>query len=105
MSRDPSPTATDGGGHGTAAAGETTVHRTLDVIGLNCPLPILKTRVALRQMRPGEVIRVLATDAHAEVDFRAYCARTGHELLGIERNAEGVLDIRVRVAAAPRGDR
>lgn len=104
VSRDPA-SAASAAGPGASSAGAAAVQRTLDVTGLNCPLPILKTRVALRQMRPGEVLRVLATDPHAEVDFRAYCARTGHELLGIERDAEGVLDIRVRVAAAPRGDR
>lgn len=57
------------------------VDEVLDVKGLNCPLPILKTKVAINRMSPGQVLHVLATDPLAVVDFRSFCARTGHELL------------------------
>lgn len=53
----------------------------LDVRGVQCPLPLLKTKVALNRLEPGQVLRVLATDPMAVVDLRAFCARTGHELL------------------------
>ncbi len=53
----------------------------LDVKGLNCPLPILKTKVLLNRIKAGEVIHVTATDPHSVVDFRAFCARTAHELV------------------------
>ena len=65
----------------SARRGDITVDRVLDVQGMNCPLPILRTKLVLADMRPGEVVRVLATDPHSVVDFKAYCARTGHELL------------------------
>ena len=55
--------------------------QTLDLTGLKCPLPILKTKKALAQMQAGEVITVLATDAGAPDDFAAFCRQTGHVLL------------------------
>lgn len=69
----------------------------LDVTGLDCPLPILKTKVALRKVAPGQVLHVLATDPMAEVDFRAFCARTGHELLHVE-SAGPVFEFYIRRA-------
>ncbi len=53
----------------------------LDTKGLNCPLPILKTKQKLNQMAVGERLCVLATDTHAEIDFRAYLARVDYPLL------------------------
>ena len=49
---------------------------TLDAKGLDCPLPILKTKVALSRMKAGEVLHVAATDPHSVIDFKAFCART-----------------------------
>jgi len=59
----------------------------LDAKGLNCPLPILKTKVLLNKMQPGEILFVEATDPHSVIDFEAYCARTDHKLLNIEEKA------------------
>jgi tRNA 2-thiouridine synthesizing protein A len=53
----------------------------LDVRGLNCPLPILKTKKQLVLMQPGERLRVRATDPHALIDFIAFCDKTGNALL------------------------
>ena len=55
--------------------------QTLDLTGLKCPLPILKTKKALAQMQAGEVITVRATDAGAPDDCAAFCRQTGHVLL------------------------
>ena len=55
--------------------------QTLDLTGLKCPLPILKTKKALAQMQAGEIITVLATDAGAPDDFAAFCRQTGHVVL------------------------
>ncbi|ENS9590378.1 hypothetical protein C3H04_05135 [Neisseria gonorrhoeae] len=54
---------------------------TLDVTGLKCPLPILRAKKALAQMRQGEVLTVLATDGGAPGDFEAFCRQTSHVLL------------------------
>ena len=64
------------------------VDRVLDVTGLDCPLPILKTKVELAKMQSGEVLQVLATDPLAPLDFRAFCARTQHELVQLIETGE-----------------
>jgi tRNA 2-thiouridine synthesizing protein A len=53
----------------------------LDVKGLNCPLPVLKAKKALKDLPPGATLRVLATDPGAVKDFEAFCRATGNELL------------------------
>ena len=53
----------------------------LDTIGLNCPLPILKTKKALRDVPVGSTLEVLATDPGAVDDFEAFCSVAGHQLL------------------------
>ena len=55
--------------------------RDLDVKGLNCPLPILRTKKTLAEMDSGQVLRVLATDAGALKDFPAFAKQTGNALL------------------------
>jgi tRNA 2-thiouridine synthesizing protein A len=57
-------------------------HRELDVKGLNCPLPILRTKKALADMDTGQVLRVLATDPGSLKDFPAFARQTGNELVG-----------------------
>jgi len=56
----------------------------LNAKGLNCPLPILKTKVLLNKMQVDEILFVEATDPHSQVDFEAYCARTEHTLIKSE---------------------
>jgi tRNA 2-thiouridine synthesizing protein A len=53
----------------------------LDVRGLNCPLPILRTKKALSGLASGQVLRVQATDPGAVKDFQAFAKQTGNELL------------------------
>jgi tRNA 2-thiouridine synthesizing protein A len=68
---------------------------TLDARGLKCPMPILRTRKALKDVPIGEVLAVLATDPGAVKDFEAFCRTTGNEL--VESVAEaGVLRFRIR---------
>lgn len=52
----------------------------LDAAGLNCPLPILKTKKALASMQPGQTIHVIATDPGSLPDFRSFARQTGHHL-------------------------
>ena len=58
-----------------------TVAVTLDVKGLSCPLPIVKTSKAVKDMRSGELIEVLATDPGSVQDFSAWCRSTGNTLV------------------------
>lgn len=63
----------------------------LDARGLNCPLPILKTKKALAEMQSGEVLRVIATDPGSVRDFMAFSRQTGNQLLDqMESNNEFV---------------
>jgi tRNA 2-thiouridine synthesizing protein A len=57
------------------------IHKELDARGLNCPLPILKTKRALADMISGQVLRVIATDPGSVRDFQAFAKQTGNELL------------------------
>ena len=67
----------------------------LDVRGLGCPLPVLRANRVLRGMRPGDRLRVLATDRAAIGDFRAFCGETGHLLVAFGEEA-GVLSFVIR---------
>jgi len=53
----------------------------VDAIGMNCPLPILRTKKALATMQSGEVLRIKATDSGAAHDFPAFAKQTGNELI------------------------
>ncbi len=53
----------------------------LDAKGLNCPLPILKARKALKEVPTGETLQVLSTDRGSLADFVAFCRTTGNELV------------------------
>lgn len=55
--------------------------RELDVKGLNCPLPILRTKKALAEMQSGQTLLVLATDPGSVKDFQAFSRQTGNDLL------------------------
>lgn len=68
----------------------------LDLRGLKCPLPILRTKKALATMESGTMVTVLATDTGAPDDFAAFCHHTGHELIQSESNEEGVFTLVLR---------
>ncbi len=53
----------------------------LDTTGLNCPLPVLKLRKSLKQMYPGQEVKVIATDPGSVKDFASFCEQTGDELV------------------------
>ena len=57
------------------------IDREVDARGLNCPLPILRTKKALNDMKSGQVLRILATDPSALRDFQAFAKQTGNELM------------------------
>lgn len=74
----------------------------LDMRGKRCPLPVLRAKLALTRIRDGDVLHVAATDPHATVDFQAFCARTGHELVREERGEDDVLHFYIRRKAGAR---
>lgn len=62
----------------------------LDLTGLLCPLPVVKTAEGLKAMKPGEVIEVLADDQGVKADFPAFCKGAGHEWLGFTQEGRVV---------------
>jgi tRNA 2-thiouridine synthesizing protein A len=67
----------------------------LDVMGMSCPLPVLRANRALRALPAGARLRVLATDRAAIADFRAFCQETGHTLMAFSEEA-GVFRFTIR---------
>ena len=61
--------------------------RELDTRGLNCPLPILRTKKALNELISGQVLKVVSTDPVATRDFQAFSRQTGNALLGASEAA------------------
>lgn len=53
----------------------------LDACNLACPMPLLKAKLALNSMPVGAVLKVLATDAGSQRDFRSFARLAGHSLL------------------------
>jgi len=53
----------------------------LDARGLNCPLPILRTKKSLAELTAGQVLKVIATDPGSVKDMQAFAKQTGNELL------------------------
>ncbi|SOC03812.1 tRNA 2-thiouridine synthesizing protein A [Rhodobacter sp. JA431] len=68
----------------------------LDAKGLNCPLPILRAKKAIKEMTAGQVLEIQATDPGAVKDFEAFCRTTGNEM--VDHHMDGgtyVFNIRV----------
>jgi tRNA 2-thiouridine synthesizing protein A len=61
----------------------------VDARGLSCPMPIVKTAVAVKTISPGALVEVLATDPGSQRDFVAWTRQTGHEL--VEQSTEGTV--------------
>lgn len=72
----------------------------LDTSGLNCPLPFLKLRKALRGLAAGVVVEVRSTDPLAPGDFRELCEALGHAIIAT-RTDGAVTHTLIRVKAAP----
>jgi tRNA 2-thiouridine synthesizing protein A len=62
---------------------ETTLspNKTLDCTGMLCPMPVIKTSKAIKEVEIGQVLKVIATDPGSPPDMRAWARQTGNELL------------------------
>ncbi len=66
---------------------ELNVAKTLDTSGLSCPLPVVKTKKALKDIEIGEILEMISTDPGSIPDMEAWARQTGHELM--ESHDEG----------------
>jgi tRNA 2-thiouridine synthesizing protein A len=64
----------------------TSIAQRVDARGLSCPLPIVRTAIAIKALNAGDLIEVLATDPGSTKDFTAWAKTTGHEL--VEQSVE-----------------
>ncbi|NKE68697.1 sulfurtransferase TusA family protein [Ramlibacter sp. RBP-2] len=64
------------------------IDKEIDTRGLNCPLPILKAKKALAELKSGQTLKVVSTDAGSVRDFQAFAKQTGNEL--VEQTTAGV---------------
>jgi tRNA 2-thiouridine synthesizing protein A len=62
----------------------TEVHKTLDVRGLSCPMPILKSRIALKELKINQVLEILTTDPGSIANIPSWALATGQELIASE---------------------
>jgi tRNA 2-thiouridine synthesizing protein A len=58
-----------------------TIKHTLDLKGLSCPMPIVKTAKAMKELSSGDIVEVFATDPGSVPDFKAWCTATRNELI------------------------
>jgi tRNA 2-thiouridine synthesizing protein A len=65
--------------------------REVDASGLNCPLPILRTKKALAEMQSGEILKVISTDSGSVRDFALFAKQTGNELLSQDEQGESFI--------------
>lgn len=64
---------------------QSTVDIELDLCGLSCPLPLLKTKQSLNKMAAGQIVKVIATDPGSERDFQVFMLQSGNQLLEFEK--------------------
>jgi tRNA 2-thiouridine synthesizing protein A len=62
--------------------------QTLDARGLNCPLPVLRTKKSLNGLAAGDTLKVVATDPGSLKDIAAFCTQTGNPLLASGQNGD-----------------
>ena len=71
--------------------------KSLDCVGLYCPMPIVKTSEKIKELKPGEILEVVADDKGIKQDMPAWCQATGHEFLGVDE-ADGEIKAYVKKA-------
>ncbi len=61
----------------------------LDVKGLSCPMPLLKTKKTLKSLKSGQILEVLGTDPGSKNDIPEFCKKGGNELIAMADDADG----------------
>lgn len=72
-------------------------NQVIDTRGLNCPLPILRTKKTLGVLQSGETLKVMASDPGSLKDMAAFCTQTGNQLLSSQQ-ADGNFEFLIRKA-------
>ena len=65
------------------------VSYTLDVRGMPCPYPNIKTQLKLEEMKPNEILKVISNEKHSSSSIPKYCTKFGHNLM-LSEEKEGL---------------
>jgi TusA-related sulfurtransferase len=65
---------------------ELKVDQELDLSGLECPLPLLKAKLALNKLQSQQILKVVATDPGSEKDFHLFVQQSNHQILDFQKN-------------------
>ncbi|OGW78489.1 MAG: hypothetical protein A3I73_05615 [Omnitrophica bacterium RIFCSPLOWO2_02_FULL_45_16] len=76
--------------------GRIIVDETVDAVGLFCPMPVVKLKLEMEKLEPGNIVELLADDAGVLEDLPAWCRETGNILLSLKKNEEGVFTAYVK---------
>ncbi|MGQ9759434.1 MAG: sulfurtransferase TusA family protein [Candidatus Methanomethylicaceae archaeon] len=69
--------------------------REVDLRGLYCPIPVIRTREEIEKASVGEVVTVLADDPAAEEDLKRWARRAGHEVINVKRDG-GAISVSIK---------
>lgn len=67
------------------------LEKELDLTGLYCPMPIMRTREEIDKVQLGDVLKVKADDPAAEEDLKRWASRSGQEIVGIMKEGEVII--------------
>ncbi|MGE5248844.1 MAG: sulfurtransferase TusA family protein [Bacteroidota bacterium] len=65
---------------------EVQVIKELDCTGMLCPMPVVKTAKAIKEVEVGQILKMIATDPGAPPDMEAWCRQTGHQMVAKEED-------------------
>lgn len=65
---------------------ELNVDKEIDLSGLHCPMPLLKAKLALNNMKSQQILKVVATDPGSEKDFHLFVAQSDHQILDFQKD-------------------
>ena len=74
---------------------QSTADRVLDCRHLSCPLPVVRTAQAIKELEASQVLLVMATDPGFALDIKAWSSRSGHELVDFAEDG-GAFHVRLR---------
>jgi len=63
----------------------------LDLRGLYCPIPVLRTREEIEKVKMGDLLRIMADDPAAEEDLKRWAKRTGQEVVNVKKEGEEIM--------------
>jgi TusA-related sulfurtransferase len=72
------------------------IDKTLDCTGMVCPMPLAKTNKAVKEMQPGQILEMIATDPNAMMDMEAWASQSQNELLLAEQQSNGKFRFLIR---------